>query len=224
MTGVGDVPLLDRLEPPTRRALLDAGHRLEVGVGQIVTHDSGSEGSVYVVLDGLLKIVKRSRSDRVAFLALCRPGTLVGELAMLTESPRSSTVQAVEPSTVTEIRRERFEQLLDEHPDLGRQLLVLIADRIRVATAQIHDQTSADAATRIARRLIQLAEATAPEGDDEITLQLPISQEELGEWAGLSRAGVVKALRSLRSDGFIETSRMSITLRDLDGIRAASIV
>ena len=217
-------PLLDRLDAATRTALLEAGSPLVVEAGETLTHYQASGGSVFLVLDGLLKIVKPSRSGKVAFLSLCRPGGLVGELSMLTDTPRSSSVQAVQPSTVAEIDRERFAQLLDDHDDLGRELLALIADRVRDATTLIHAQTNADAVTRVASRLLQLVEPAIDGEAESVELELPISQEELGDWAGLSRAGVVKALRSLRSDGFVETSRMSISILDLPGLRAAALV
>ena len=53
-----------------------------------------------------------------------------------------------------------------------------------------------------------------------MSIALPVSQQELGEWAGLSRAGAVKALRSLRERNLIETSRLAIVIKDLAGLRA----
>ncbi len=216
--------LLGRVDASTRQAMLDAGPHATIPQGSFVVRDGDDDSGVFVVLDGLLKVVKTSYQGEVSFLGLRRAGTLVGELAMLTGASRSSSMQAVQPSAVIKIARERFERLLTEHPDLSRALLTEIAIRLREATLQIHDLMNADAKTRVAARLVQLADDALDYPGDTVTIALPISQEELGDWAGLSRAGAVKALRSLRTDGLIQTSRMSIVILSLPELRNTAII
>ena len=45
-----------------------------------------------------------------------------------------------------------------------------------------------------------------------------VTQEELGSWTSSSRAGVAKALQTLRELGWIETDRKRITIRDVDSL------
>ena len=56
--------------------------------------------------------------------------------------------------------------------------------------------------------------------DEGLVIESPISQAELANWAGLSREAVVKALRALRSLGWIESRRNTIVVHDLAAIRA----
>jgi CRP-like cAMP-binding protein len=176
---------------------------------------------VYLVVDGLLKIVKMSRTGRVSFIGLQRPGTLVGELGVLSPGPRSASLAAVTDTIVVRIAPPIFLTLLRAHADLAHALLEDLADRLRDATDQIHELMSADATSRMASRLVELA-ADAGSYDEPpagVVIRLPISQQELGEWAGLSRAGAVKALHDLRELGLIETSRMVIAITNLDALR-----
>mgnify|MGYP000264917592 CR=1 FL=1 len=87
---------------------------------------------------------------------------------------------------------------------------------------------SGDAMGRIAARLLELiddrelAAIVGAEHVDEagpITLDLPVSQEELGEWTGLSREAVVKAFRRMRDLGWIETDRRHVVLPDVPALR-----
>lgn len=221
---MSQVLLLDRLAAPTRQALLESGTTSAIPEGGFVVHDGEDARAVFFVLDGLLKVVKNSYDGRVSFMGLRRGGTVVGELALLTGATRSSSIQAVQPSHVIRVSGEQFDRLLTDHPDLSRALLTEIAKRLREATMQIHNLMNADARTRIAARLVQLADDTIDEAEDSLTLALPVSQEELGDWAGLSRAGAVKALRGLRDDQLIETSRMSISIRKLRELRLIATV
>ena len=52
-----------------------------------------------------------------------------------------------------------------------------------------------------------------------IRIVLPLSQEELAGWAGSSLEAVGRALRTMRSLGWIETRRREIRVLDLDALR-----
>ncbi len=57
------------------------------------------------------------------------PGTLLGELALLTETKRPATATAREPSTVIRISRALFLKMLEGFPDAAYRLRDLIASR-----------------------------------------------------------------------------------------------
>jgi len=71
----------------------------------------------------------------------------------------------------------------------------------------------------VSRRLVELSDAHGREGDDGVTITLPLSQEELAGWTGSSREAVTKALRTLRELGWIETGRRTISIRDREALR-----
>lgn len=218
------VPLIDHIGEATRQELIRAGTPVAVDEGGYLVHDGDAADSAFFVVDGMLKIVKTSLDGQIAFLGFRRAGTLVGELAILSGSTRASAMQAVRRSELIRIGRDRFEQLLAQNAELSRALLGELAERLREATQQIQYLTSADATTRMASRLVRLADDTLDRPDENPQLSLPVSQEELGEWAGLSRAGAVKALRALRDGRLIETSRMAISITDLPALRDVAVI
>ena len=69
-------------------------------------------------------------------------------------------------------------------------------------------------------RILELVQATEAHADDHgvIDLRLPISQEELAQWAGLSREGAVRGLSELRSAGVLETARKRVIIHDLPAL------
>jgi CRP-like cAMP-binding protein len=52
-----------------------------------------------------------------------------------------------------------------------------------------------------------------------IAIALPFTQDELAGWTGASREAVSKALGSLRTAGFIRTSRLRVVVLDLPALR-----
>ncbi|WP_040496346.1 Crp/Fnr family transcriptional regulator [Ilumatobacter nonamiensis] len=209
--------LLDRVSVETRAAIRAAGRQVIIPDGNFLLRDGESATAAFYVLDGLLKIVKTSPGGRVSVVGLRGTGCLVGELAHLAPAPRSSSLQAVYRTVVLRIDYPALDRLLVNHADFAHVMLEDLAVRLREATYHLHEVMTASAITRMAARLEQLADEVQPEA--ELSLALPVSQQELGEWAGLSRAGAVKALRILRERGVIETSRLAIVIKDLTALR-----
>jgi CRP-like cAMP-binding protein len=81
-----------------------------------------------------------------------------------------------------------------------------------------------DATGRVARRLVGLAEEFGtPGADGSVHIDVPITQDDLAGWTGSSREAIAKALSALRSRGLVTTSRRSITVLDLEGLRARAM-
>ena len=51
----------------------------------------------------------------------------------------------------------------------------------------------------------------------------PITQEELAGWTGSSREAVIRALRTLRELGWIETRRRGVTLLEVERMRGRAV-
>jgi CRP-like cAMP-binding protein len=67
------------------------------------------------------------------------PGTLLGELAMLTDPTRPVTATALEPSTVLRIPRNLFLKMLEGYPDAASRLRDQLATRIDQSASEIYN-------------------------------------------------------------------------------------
>ena len=83
----------------------------------------------YVVQEGSFRLSPRA-SDHNAKTVTVGVGTLLGELALFTETTRPATATALEPSTVLRIPRPLFLKMLDGYPDAATKLRDIIARRI----------------------------------------------------------------------------------------------
>ncbi len=89
----------------------------------------------YVVQDGALRLEPGTFSDGKEFIA--GPGTLVGELALLTETVSSATAIAKEPTTVIRITRNLFKKMLEGYPDAAVKMRDIMAARLDVWTREL---------------------------------------------------------------------------------------
>ena len=91
----------------------------------------------YRVEDGLIKVTMMSRAGVERILAFLGPGAIVGELAIIDGRPRSASVVAVREAALKFLSRATFEEFAREHPDVYKNLVKLLATRLRLTDATV---------------------------------------------------------------------------------------
>ncbi len=115
-----------------------------------------------------------------------------------------------------------FRSYLEAAPRAALTIVAVISGRFRDANRKRIQFGASDTTGRVAARLVELVERYGKASERGSEIALPITQEELGGWTASSRAGVAKALQTLRDLGWIETDRKRITVCDIDALRARS--
>ncbi len=182
--------------------------------GATLMHQGEAPGRVLVIEEGRAKVTAVTEDGRELVLAFSGPGDLLGELSAMGGSPRVATVRALEPLSALAIASGEFEAFLDANPRVALVILRVVIARLRAADRQHVEFAAYQTVTRVARRLVELAERYGEEVPEGVRITLPISQEELAGWAGASREAITKALRDLRAVGLIETRRRHIVVLD----------
>ncbi|MFN3658642.1 MAG: Crp/Fnr family transcriptional regulator [Pseudolabrys sp.] len=89
----------------------------------------------YVVQEGSLLLEPGTFSEGQEYTV--GPGTLVGELALLTDMVCPSTAIAKEPTTVIRIPRSLFRKMLEGYPGAAEKLRDIMAERLQSWTRDI---------------------------------------------------------------------------------------
>jgi CRP-like cAMP-binding protein len=92
----------------------------------------------YMIQDGSFTLKTVNTDASAAEMTVAR-GTLLGELALLTETTRPVTATAAEPSTVIRVPRSLFLKMLEGFPDSARRLRDHIATRTNQAAKDMID-------------------------------------------------------------------------------------
>jgi CRP/FNR family cyclic AMP-dependent transcriptional regulator len=213
----------DLLTDEDRDALERIGRRARFPSGSVLMHEGLHGEGLFVLLAGVVKATFVTPAGREVILAFRGPGELIGELALIDESPHSSTVVAVEPVDALLVPSRDFRAFIQERPAAALALMRMIVQRFRDTDRRLVEFSASDALGRVASRLLELATAYGEPSDRGITIALHLSQEELAGWAGCSMKAVVNALHTLRELGLVETGRRRVTVRDVDGLRARAI-
>jgi CRP-like cAMP-binding protein len=174
--------------------------------GSLLFAEGDEAHEVLLVRSGAVKIVVTSAPGREVVLDVLEAGQLLGELSAIDGGVRSAGALALTAVEVVAVAQDTFRGLLDTHPSLARGLLLLLATRLRGAARRQLEFGGSDSLGRVCRRLVELETRYGSAGNDGRTvLHVPVSQQDLAAWAGLSREAVVKGLRALRNLGWVES-------------------
>ena len=204
----------DRFAPLRRRGTV---RRYPRGVALI--HERQVPDSAIVLLAGRVKIVQVSAEGRELMLAVRGRGDLLGEQGAIDGEPRSASVIALDDVEALVVAAAEFLDFLGAEPEAALYVMRRLARRLRDADRKRVEFSAKDSMARVASRLVELADRFGESDGNLVRIELPLTQEELAGWAGASREAATKALQSLRQLGWIETSRRSVTIRDLDALR-----
>ena len=170
-------------------------------------------GSVYFILDGWVKIRTYDRSGKEVTLNIVGKGEIVGEMAALDKSTRSSDAITLTTATISSIPAQDFVNLLKSEPLAGIRLSQLMAKRLRQLNRRLRLR-EADSLSRVADTLLFLAEGQGEKsGQGAIIPNLP--HRELSSISGLARETVTRSLTKLHKKGLIQRQQESLCIPDL---------
>jgi CRP-like cAMP-binding protein len=209
----------DLLTAAEAEALRQVGHRQQWSRGAMIYRQGERSERVVVLRTGRVKVSTDTPSGVEVVLAVRGPGALVGELSSLDGEPLSASVSALEPVTALVVPHPAFESYLHANGRVAFLLMRQIVGRLRDADRKRVEFGAFDTTGRVAARLVELAERFGQPTDGGLRIGVALSQDDLAGWTGASREAVTKALRQLRSAGWISTGRMNVVVRDLDALR-----
>jgi CRP/FNR family transcriptional regulator, cyclic AMP receptor protein len=185
------------------RRLISVARRRTFSRGEVVFHREDPADSLHLVQKGRFAVRIMTPLGETATIAIRGPGDFFGEMALVDESARrSATVAALEDAETLAVYQAEFHRLRKEHPQVDRVLMAFLAAEIRRQNELLLEALYLPVERRVLRRLVEL-NGTYARSDGEI----PLTQEQIAELAGTSRATVNKVLRDEQKRGTVELHR-----------------
>lgn len=121
--------------PVVLNAVVSQGTFETFGPGAIVFKQGEPGDRMYVIKSGVLEVITQPSDNTpavtVAFLGV---GEVVGELALLTGSPRSATIRCPENAELFRLDKAVFDDLMASLPGMARSMCEVIARRLEATT------------------------------------------------------------------------------------------
>ncbi len=214
---LGETDVFSVLDPPTLQKLADSVLVRTFDKGQSIFVQDDPGDRMYVVAEGVVKLVVRSPRGEVVELVRHWPPGSFGELAVLDGGRRTATAEAVERSTLIAITREDVLRLLRSNADVAAALLRSLGALVRRADRQATERVFLHLPGRVAVQLLELDESIRD--DRSRSRGHRITQTELAQMVGATRQSVNQALRTLEARHLIRVTTTGIEILDPAGLR-----
>lgn len=168
------------------------------------------------VIDGLLKVCTHHRSGKVVMFAGIPKNAWVGEGSVFKREPRRYDIVAMTKCRVVHVPRSTFIWLLETSLDFNHFIIQHLNERLSQYMATTETDRITDSVVRVSRALSGLFNPIIYPG---IGPFLQISQEELGELAGIPRQRVNAALGKLQALGWLRVDYGGVLVQDLAALR-----
>ena len=122
---IRSVPLFARCSRAEIAEVAQIADEVDVPAGKELMKEGDRGREFFVLLEGAAEVRKNGRK-----INTLGPGDFFGEIALISQSPRTATVSTTEPSRLLVITASAFRSLLDHSPRIQIRVLEALADRL----------------------------------------------------------------------------------------------
>ncbi|MBN1773474.1 MAG: cyclic nucleotide-binding domain-containing protein [Deltaproteobacteria bacterium] len=117
------IPFLGNLSADSMAMVLANAEAVEFGPGKLLVEQGAEGDALFLILCGWAKVVRRARTGEEQVLRRLAPGSVVGEVALVTRAPRVASVVSETGVQALRLRREVVEELAQREPALAEELV-----------------------------------------------------------------------------------------------------
>jgi CRP-like cAMP-binding protein len=205
--------LAERLREGDR--ILDAAMAKSVKVipvGHTLVRGGEPHTAIYRLIAGKLARVRPIEDGRRQIICIFAPGDLLAVKAMLLDR-QPDNIGALSEASVMSLGYTDALALGTQHPDVSLRFMWQLAEDERRLHNSVTMLGRGTAMERISTVLLDLQARLVQFGKE--ALPIPIRQQDLADYVGLTIVHVNRTLRSLREQGALETRMGGIIVRDL---------
>ena len=202
-------------------AALDAGERGRVAAGCTV-HRFGRGDAVFrvgescdgfhVVVYGQVKLFALSPTGQEKVIEIVGPGHSFAEALVFTDRPYVVNAQALVDTMLLTVAKDVIRREIERDPKLAMRMLAGLSMRLHGLINDVQAYALCSGVPRVIGYLLR--DHHAGEGDEVVTVSLPVSKATIASRLSLTPEYFSRVLHELETAGLIEIDRRDIRILD----------
>lgn len=214
------INILDGMDESLVQSIDKISSMSSVGKHQPIYFGDEPSRSVYFLKDGHVKISRVSPDGKEVIIDVIGPGEIFGELSLVDEGDgRDEIAEALDDALVCAMNVQDFQKVMKNNPELNLEVTKRIGLRLRKVQKRVSDMIFKDVRQRTAGFLVEYAEEFGKIKNGVVTVNSPLTHQEIALLTGSARQTTTSILDELRKSGVIEFSRDSFTITDYEKLR-----
>jgi CRP/FNR family transcriptional regulator, anaerobic regulatory protein len=193
---VRDKAVCGVLDGATLAQFKSLGWTLKLGCGQTLFHEGDPATRVFTITSGTLKLYKLLADGRRQVTGFMHPGDFLG---MSVDNEHAFSAEALEDAQLCWFPRNRFDDFVEEHSPMERELYRMAAHELAAAQQQMVLLGRKTATERLASFLLLLGErAERIPGRTSNLVRLPMNRSDIADYLGLTKETVSRVFSAFR--------------------------
>ena len=202
--------LFSALDPALQAHLVRTSRERAFADGQIIQQRGDPADGFWLIEEGAVRVGQFLPDGEFRTVALLGAGDSYGELAVFSGKPRIVDAVSRGDSRLRLIAAKPFLEALGNYPASTRALLGALSEQLQDTLSLVAGLRHGTNPARLAGILATMA------GEDGGTASITITQQELADLLGVTRATANAALRELQQRGLVERGYGSVRVPDRD--------
>jgi len=204
------------LDPSAQLEKVLRSHRRGFSAGSILKLEGESSVATYCVLDGWVALSKSTQDGQRQIIDFVLPGDIINP-SSANKCTSAMQIEALSYARIAVVPNVTWANLIEGGPMLRMRENQIISSALSRMSERMLRLGKGTAEMRIAYSLIELYLRLSAIGKvDNDRFHIPLTQQQLGEFAGLSSVHVCRTMRRLsRKNILTVNSQMDITILDL---------
>lgn len=175
---------------------------------------------LYIILSGKVQISKITADGRELSLRICGANDICGELTIFTNDPKYLlSARVIEEGSVIAIRKDVIETEIFQDSKLAFEFMKWMSDHFRKTQTKFRDLVLNGKRGALFSTLIRMTNSYGIHKENEILIDLPLTNQELANFCGTSRESTNRILSDLKKDHIITIKKGKISILDLQYLK-----
>jgi len=218
---INNIPLLSSLTEDEAHLISEGVSSVAYKKGEIVFSQGQKANKLYIVCSGKMKIYKNTLDGKEQILYILSSGDFIGAFNLLKEDEFYFNAVALEDLQISTLEKEEFDKVVLSNPQITLKIFEKAYERIIKVESLVARLSSGSPDAKIAGLLVDLVEQFGTETERGILLELSMSREEMGSYAGISRETMSRKLQLFQELGLIQLEGVKkILILDLNQLKS----
>lgn len=184
--------------------------------GEIIFHEGSVPHGVYCVKYGKLKLFKTGSEGKEQIIRFAKEGDMIGYRSLLSGERYNATATCLEETMVCFIPKGSLLQAVTDHTCVAMNLMKAACHELGEASRIITNLAQKSIRERLAEILLILKENFGV--DEEQTLQVTLTREEIANMVGTATESVIRLLSDFNEEGLVKLEGKKIKLINIQGL------
>ena len=181
--------------------------------GAIIYNEGNRINGTYIVCGGIVKIFKTGFDGKEQIIRFAKGGDLIAFRSVISDEPACTSARVIQDSLLCYISGETLTSLLKSNSEFSMSLMKLTCKELGESNKFLTDLAQKTVRERLAEILLLLMDTF--DLDEEGTLKISLTREELANMVGTATESVIRLLSEFRSDKLIELNGRKIKLLNI---------